>query len=81
MLTAGNLANARTCTDTPVSQWNCNGAATAPSCLNVGMLPDLNTCTLTTTCDSTGGRGGGSGGGVGPATDGTGPIGGHGGAS
>jgi hypothetical protein len=58
----GNLAAARTCTDTPVPQWNCNGAATSPSCLNVGMLPDLNTCSLTTTCDASGGGAGGAGG-------------------
>jgi len=58
---AGNLAGARTCTDTPMPQWNCNGAATSPSCLNAGTLPDVNACTLTTSCDGAGGRGGGSG--------------------
>ena len=71
---AGDLAAARICTDTPMPAWNCNGAPTSPACLSVGSVPDIQSCPLRTTCDGTGGHGGSIQG------DGVGPIGGHGGS-
>jgi len=66
------LVGARVCTDTPMPAWNCNGAATSPNCLSAGVVPDVQACALTTTCDATGGRGG-------SGSDGAGPVGGRGG--
>ena len=48
---AGNLAGARRCTDAPMPEWNCNGAATSPNCLNAGAaVPDINACSLMSMC-------------------------------
>jgi hypothetical protein len=76
---SGSLTAARICTDYPNPAWNCAGAATSPNCLTTGTVPNIQSCPLSSTCDATGGRGGNS---VCPAAacDGTGPIGGRGGA-
>jgi hypothetical protein len=82
---AGFLAGARICTDTPMPQWICNGETAAPNCLSAGTVPDTQACTMPNTCGGTGGRGGAGGfsgsGGCVTGCDGTGPISGRGGSS